>query len=210
MADVIGVYVRQAGVWERANAGLPEGFSGPQIRDPTKWQLSEVVYGRAAGSWETTWVNVNGEIQLDGPVFDTFNVQSDDFSFGFPPSYSVDAGFRFRATGEVDSGASPGSPAFYTKIYDWRLFDCGREYEIRFEGGGPDGPATTQPPLNTWLNFTDPATTRIIRAIQSDSGPGAEFVSFQYIYVVRLREKVGGGGGQVQANFQIDLVVDGL
>lgn len=190
LPDVIGVYVRQAGVWERANAGTPEGFSGPQVRQSGTWQNCEVVSGKASAVWETCWVNIDGE--LDVPP----NVTSFDFDLS---PYVLFAGVDYNGNGTIDLWQS-GS---LTNEYDnWRAFDCGRDYEILFEHTSGDL-SEVDPTLDTWLNLTDPPTNHTF----TDSQSGTGFFTKLGVYTVKIREKVSAPvGGNATGTYTFDVL----
>lgn len=163
MATVVGVFVRQAGVWERANGGTPTGFSGPQVRQAGVWNNCVVVESYIGG-WQVSWVNIDGEISIE----DNSKSASDPVG----PPWSASVTFNFNGD---DVGGE-----------DWRDYDCGRDYEIKFteDLSGSWDPWTTHPTLATWLDFTDPDTD------YSFSREVSFQASFQSKMEVRIREKV--------------------
>lgn len=188
--NVIGTYVRQGGVWERANAGTPEGFSGPQVRQGGTWHNALRVYGKASGVWQTCWVNIDREIELGNFLEDDLDV--------FNPPFFCRVDFWVNGDGTVDSDTENSTPNTRSEIGTWRDYDCGREYEIKLEEDtGPGFFAwTTHPPLDTWIALTDPSTDRQF-GFESTS-PGVR----QAKMLVRIREKVSApSGGNDSGNF---------
>lgn len=179
-ATPIGTYVKDLGVWKRANGGTPVGFSGPQVRDAGVWKNCILVDCRDSESWGYyAWVNIDGELSVND-----FNVT--DIDYGSP--WSVGAGFRVNADGDYDKYTGTFG---WTANGRWRDYDCGREYEVKFErtsGTTPD----SEPTLNTWLNLTDPDTNHFV---QDNNSGTTQFFNRQIIYDVRIREKVSAPAG---------------
>lgn len=178
MATEVGIYVRQAGVWERANAGTPEGFSGPQVHSGSVFVNSSNVRTYASSVWNYCWVNIDGEINL-------LNYTCNDFDLS---PYSLSAWFRFNNDGTIDRKNFGTVTDTYA---NWRTYDCGRDYEIKFEAASPgnyDEPLTT----GSWLNLTNPAAGPYIVGA-SKSGIG--FLNVSEVQDVRIREKVSAPAG---------------
>lgn len=197
---VIGVYVRQAGVWERANAGTPEGFSGPQVYQ-TGWKNCVEVRAKASSVWQYSWVNIDGEINLSAQ-----SAVAEEISVG--PTWFIEGGFQFQNDGEIFRQQNPGTPneTVWTYRANWRNYDCGRDYEIKFERSSGI-PADTEPGLDTWLNFTNPASGPY-EVYESESGVTDETYIFGNVYNVRIREKVSApAAGNDNALFTITLTV---
>lgn len=197
--NVIGTYVRQGGVWERANAGTPEGFSGPQVRQGGVWENALIVYAKASAVWQTCWVNIDGELEL-APQ------SRNSFDFFSPPFFSrVD--FWFNGDGTIDAASVNGTPGSRAEVATWRDFDCGREYEIKFDEdiSGFNDPWTTHPTLDTWIALTDPSTDRQF-ALENNS-PGERHAEMD----VRIRETVSAPvGGNEQGLFEATCENDAL
>lgn len=190
MADqpIVGAYVRDAGVWKRANAGTPEGFSGPQVYKSAAWENSLVVYGNASAAWQTCWVPIPGELNFQ-------NFTSSDFDLS---PYTLDTLGRIRGDGGLDRLVG-GS--LLSNFAHWRLRDCGREYECYIEHNGGSTSDTT-PTLSTWLALTDPDTDHVIS--DTETGTGVFFKNGSYL--VKLREKISApAGGNTSAVYSFEM-----
>lgn len=150
MADVVGIYVRVAGIWERVNGGTPIGYSGPQVRQAGNWENVDIALTYTT-FWRGIWANIDGEIGVGNLL-----IRSEDFSA--PALTKVQ--YWINSNGSIDGQAIPGSPASRSSISTWRQFDVGREYEARFEEvlSGSFVAWDNHPGLNVWGNLTDPAT----------------------------------------------------
>lgn len=136
-AIVIGIYTRQAGVWQRCNGGTPGGFSGPQVNAGGTWfNCDDVHY--YAGAWQYVWRNINGEI---GPGF----YSASDSSVGSP--WSVDCWISPQIDGSVDRKHNQSTQ---TNWSSWRLYDCGRSYQWYFSRAGGATYVIDEPPLLVW------------------------------------------------------------
>ena len=170
-ATVVGVYTRVAGVWERCNDGTPVGFSGPQTRVAGVWENCVTVETKESNVWKVCWVNIDGELSLG-------NIDSTDFDLS---PYSLYTEVEYQSDGDItyyNFGNNTGTSS-------WRPYDCGREYEIKFERQA-GATADHEPTLNTWLDLTDPATNHDIW----DSQVGTGYYAKSGEYLVRIREKV--------------------
>lgn len=171
-ATVIGVYTRVAGVWERVNAGTPEGFSGPQTRQGGTWENAANVRTRQSGVWEFSWTNIDGEL----------NAKNESaFDFDLSP-YNLSAWLRYNGDGSMDR---KHNGTITNGFSSWRPFDCGREYEIYFEDADP-GNRELSLTRNTWLALTDPSTNYIV----GSSADGSGYLFSTETQLVRIREKV--------------------
>lgn len=185
LPTVIGVYSRQAGVWERANGGTPAGFRGVYSRQGGVWEPCSPVYARASGVWEYCWLTVDGEIDL-------VNFSKFSFDFGSPGSARVDYWLNYDGT--IDGRALPGIPTGREEIGQWRYYDNGREYQIKFEEDiSPffTDPWTVHPTLDTWLNWTSISTDYTFYKSVGGATSGAA----QSGMYVRIRETVGAAAG---------------
>lgn len=193
LPDVVGVHTRVAGTWERVNGGTPEGFSGPQVHNGTSFVNSVVVYGYDSAAWQTTWVNIDGEIN----IVDKMTFSSDTSG---PPWLSFVKYFM-----EADGGLDVHTNNFGRfEFAHWRSFDCGREYEIKFTRTGSN--AWTFPPVeDTWLDFTDPVTNH-----EFENRVQATIIRITTMDV-RIREKVSApAGGNDIAEMQAEVEAGNL
>lgn len=178
MATVVGIFTRVAGVWERVNAGTPEGFAGPHVYQSGAWENTVVDYVNITTVWLPCWVNIDGELNF-------LDLTSTDFDLS---PYNTSSLIDVNGDGTLDK-KSFGSTQ--NGIANWRTYDCGREYEIMWSHDAFDNANVEEPTLDTWLNLTDPSTTSSI--IGSHSGTG--FLFFKAHYLVRIREKVSAPAG---------------
>lgn len=194
MPTLIGVYVHNGASFVRANAGIPEGFSGPQVHNGSSFVNAEVVSAYASG-WKTAWVNIDGEVG----VFDQLLTSLD-----FAAPGSAKAQYWVNSDGTIDGQAIPGSPVIRTEISTWRNFDVGRDYEALFSEvltGGFEA-WDTHPTLNVWTSLTNP---------DNDFTYIGEETVFQQEnrMLFKVREKVSAPvGGNDQAFHDTDLQVD--
>jgi hypothetical protein len=178
LPTTVGIYVRQGGVWERANAGTPTGFSGPQVRQAGVWENASSVQTKVSGTWEFGWVNIDGEINLQDVFTSDFDVSP----------YTLSAFIRYNPDGTIDRKHNGTITNDYTQ---WRYYDCGREYEIWFETSIGSSYITSEPTLDTWLTFTDGGTSKSVAT--DDTGIGF-FVDIAE-WTVRIREAVSAPAG---------------
>ena len=192
-ATEIGIYTRQAGVWERCNAGTPEGFSGPQVRQGGTWQNIVVGYAKASAVWKECWVNIDGEIELSN----VFTLFASDTS---GPSYQCTCQWYFDSDGSFLYRAynNNNPPPTYTEVSgEWRKFDNGRTYQIWYDITDQSGPATwsTSPSLaeTTW---DDLDTDQLLQFQDTyfDTNPFFSRIS-SVSFTVRIREKVSAPSG---------------
>jgi hypothetical protein len=176
-ATPIGVFTRVAGVWERVNAGTPEGFSGPQVRQGGSWSNALNVQGYASG-WNYCWVNIDGEISFN-------TAQASDFDIS---PYTVQADLRFQTDGSIDR---LHNDTVTTEYSQWRFYDCGREYEIYFDRTTPGTYVTAEPTLTTWLTFTDGGSQKVV----SSGATGIGFFVGIERWDVKFRESVSAPAG---------------
>ena len=172
-ANQIGLYTRVAGVWERVNAGTPEGFSGPQVKNAGVWKNSVVVHAQASAVWRICWVNIDGEINVGAYTASDFDISP----------YNVDAYIDINSDGSVDR-KNFGTVA--NNYSNWRQYDCGRDYQYYVERSSPFGDAGylfAEPALTTWTDLTGTITFG-----GSRSGSGNLFL--RYNWNVKIREKV--------------------
>lgn len=173
-ATVVGVFVRQGGTWQRANGGTPTGFSGPQVRDGGLWRNCLTVETYQSG-WKICWVNIDGELSVGEYSRSDFDISP----------YSVAAGVQFTPDGDVETRVLGGS--WTDTGSNWRIYDCGRDYEFYSEyDSGPTGDIVAEPTRDTWLNFTSTSTTHTYE--KSDSGTG--FLNSRTDWSIRIRESV--------------------
>lgn len=186
---VIGVYVYKGGSWQRANAGTPTGYSGPQVRQAGVWNNCIRVRARASSVWQYCWVNIDGEINIT-----TQDNTSIDFSFD--PPYSARVDYWINDDGTVDVRADPGSYPTRTEVSSWRNYDCGRTYQYRFIENGPDL-WTYHNTLNTWADISGDPAFGVSITFAGDASCSM---------TVGIREKVSApAGGHDSANFYADV-----
>ena len=181
MSNVVGIYVRQASVWERANGGTPAGYSGPQVYKSAAWNNAVEVFGYPVTGWFACWGNIDNELLAQ-------NRSSEDYDFTSP--YFAEVGITVEGAIADDAG--------------WRNYDCGREYEVQFVDQATHN-LDTVPSLSSWLNLTDPDTVHTFSS--SRTAPGVESGDFDAIF----REKAVGGSGHKTADYhlQLEIVFDG-
>ena len=145
--NVIGVYTRVAGVWERVN-GDP-GIAGthtPFVRQGGTWYETDLIYGKVSAVWQVCHANIFYEISGDD-----YTLVDRDFD---GPGYLARADFWVRSDGTID-GAGEGESAFQVAV--WRDYDTGRDWELQLTESGTNW--SSHPALApTWLNLTDPST----------------------------------------------------
>ena len=185
--NVIGVYVRQAGVWERANGGTPIGYSGPQVRQAGVWNNCNLVRAKASSVWQYCWVTINGEINI---------TNQDNLAIDLSSPYDARVDYWINDDGTIDVRATPGSYATRTEVDTWRNYDCGRTYQARFIENGPDL-WTYHPTLNTWADISGDPSFGISITFVGDATCSM---------TVGIREKVSApAGGHDSATFAADV-----
>ena len=178
----VGVYTRVAGVWERCNDGTPTGFSGPQTRVAGVWENCVTVETKQSNNWEICWVNIDGEIDIQ-VLLDFGSDATSPYSSTCQAIFESDGDFGFRSYN--NNAAAPG----YTYRSDqWRKYDCGRDYQIKWEEDNSSGGVSfsRSPTLaeNTWADLSTTYT------FTGTLNTGTSFGNGSYGFTVRIREKV--------------------
>ena len=179
----IGIWVNVSSVWKRVEP--------PHIRVSGVWKEVTGVWVKASGVWKRCYANIDGEIEVS-------NLQIFVFDTGSP--FDSTAGLRWNGDGTIDKQDKPPDAGWVDNTSQWRLFDMGRDYEIRFRYSSGDH-VDTEPTLNTWLDLTDPSTTHTL--LHNKTNLGVE----EGIYNVDVREKItapAGGNDTGTATLKID------
>jgi hypothetical protein len=187
----IGVYTKQAGVWERCNAGSPEGFAGVAIHTGLSFANADWVETKVSSVWTVTWTNIDGEINLPAMTAADFDISP----------YNLLAELSYKGDGEIWRNHFGSGLSYST---NWRDYDCGRDYEIYFEHD-QNFTASTDPVLDSWLDLTDPDTDHLF----SDADSGTGFLDRKSWYFTKLREKVSApAGGHATATTRLSLLAE--
>ena len=191
-AKLIGVYARQAGVWERCNGGTPTGFSGPQVKATGSWRNCDWVHGKASSAWQVTWTNINGEV----PAPDMGNFYSEDFDFS---PYVLFASMIIKSNGSVTRSINGTTQSDYTS---WRDYDCGRakEWHVLRDTNYSGTYNTTEPTLSTWSNVSGSLTFECER-----SGTGFFNYDDGWAFYVRDTERADPLGSVPRGDVDIHL-----
>ena len=155
-ATVIGVFVRAAGVWERANGGTPIAFSGPQVRRSGSWTNCVDVQANVSNVWNMTWVNINSELDVKD-----WTARDLDFS-----PYSVNCYVDINPDGSVDRLNNGVTTNNYSH---WRDYDVGRtiQFHCLEDVNYSSTYVTSEPTKGVWGDFT---ATKAFSAFKSGTG----------------------------------------
>ena len=171
-AKLIGVYARVAGVWQRINGGVPEAFSGPQVKSGA-WHNCDWVKAMASSTWQVTWANINGELSMPTVIL------AEDFDIS---PYNVAAYVHYNANGSIDR---KHNGTIYNNYSSWRDYDNGRDiqYHVLEDTNYNGANVNQQPTKGQWLDFT---STLIFDCSKSGSG----FLFYDDGWAVYTRDKV--------------------
>jgi hypothetical protein len=178
---VIGLwtYHFSSGGWDRCNGptGTSDGFEGVFVYKSAAWKNTGVAWGKAVSTWAVCWTNIDGELSVQ-------NVSATDFDLS---PYSMTAWFRYNGDGTIDRRNNSST---ITNWSHWRLFDNGRDYEIKFDAASP-GSVAFSPTTGVWDDLTSPVRNSQLGSVKS--GTGFWFSTEEQD--VRIREKVTAPAG---------------
>lgn len=178
-ATEVGVYTRVAGVWERCNDGTPVGFSGPQTRVAGVWENCVTVETYQSG-WQICWVNIDGEISLNTRFLNVSDTQS-PYSTSAQWIFENDGDFGYRVY--TNDAPAPG----YTYVTgQWRVYDCGRTYQIKWEQTQSSAASFSQSPTLAEDTWADINNHYFLSTLNTGTNSGIAAPQFEF----RIREKV--------------------
>jgi hypothetical protein len=191
-AKIIGVHVHNGAGWQRANGGVPTGFSGPQVKDGGSWRNCDWVHAKASSAWQVTWTNINGEVPA--PTIGT--VLSSDFDLS---PYTLDANVVLKPDGSISRKNNGVTTNNYSR---WRDYDCGRpkQWHVLRDTNYTGTYNTVEPTLSTWTDFTADVTFACARS-------GTGFFNYEdgWAYYIRDTERADVLGGVPRGDIDIFL-----
>ena len=192
-ATVIGAYVHNGAGWQRANAGSPTGRAGVFVRAPSQWDPCSNTYGKVSTTWYRTWTTIDGEIALTGLTKTATDTSSPYGSYN-QINFESDGDFGWRSYNN-----NSGAPGYTYVSGQWRPYDCGRSYEMKWVENSSNGSGvfTRSPALaeNTWSSL---GTTRDYFW----SVEGFTALPSRINFTVYIRETVSApAGGDISATF---------
>ncbi len=185
--DTIGLYTRQAGVWERV--------APPHVKAAGVWEEVQTVWTKESAVWREVWVDPAGELSIVGQIVIAF----DFFGGGGHDSHAI---YRLKSNGvaQRETIKDGGAPSTTDIASQWKRFQLDRDFECKWTDTSSSGGASFTPPFaeDTWTALSSDRTFRLSDAFEGESSQ---------VFDVFIRE-VGGTETDGLISAQITLNIE--